>query len=84
MGNDRDVANVVEFLVRDEGAWIQGEVVNADGGFRGARCVPAPRGYGEPDGGGQARARWRAALARAMSAWTCRRLAWADDATVTG
>ena len=33
-GTPTDVANLVEFLVRDEGAWIQGQVLNSEGGFR--------------------------------------------------
>ncbi len=33
-GQPSDVANLVEFLVRDEGAWIQGQVLDSEGGFR--------------------------------------------------
>jgi 3-oxoacyl-[acyl-carrier protein] reductase len=29
-----DVANLIEFLVSDKGAWIQGQVINSEGGFR--------------------------------------------------
>jgi len=32
-GTPDDIANVVAFLVSDEGAWIRGQVVNAEGGF---------------------------------------------------
>ena len=28
-----DVANLVGFLVSDEGAWIRGQVLNSEGGF---------------------------------------------------
>ena len=33
-GTPDDVANLVEFLVSDEGAWIRGQVLNSEGGFR--------------------------------------------------
>ena len=33
-GTPDDVANLVEFLVSDKGAWIQGQVLNSEGGFR--------------------------------------------------
>jgi 3-oxoacyl-[acyl-carrier protein] reductase len=33
-GQPSDVANLVEFLVRDEGAWISGQVLDSEGGFR--------------------------------------------------
>ena len=33
-GRPDDVANLVAFLVSDEGAWITGQVVNSEGGFR--------------------------------------------------
>src|SRR3954454_2848013 len=33
-GTPEDVANLVAFLVSDEGGWIQGEVLNSEGGFR--------------------------------------------------
>jgi 3-oxoacyl-[acyl-carrier protein] reductase len=33
-GTTVDIANVVSFLVSDEGEWIQGQVLNAEGGFR--------------------------------------------------
>ena len=33
-GTPQDVANLVEFLVRDEGEWVQGQVINSEGGFR--------------------------------------------------
>ena len=33
-GTPTDVANLVEFLVSDKGAWIQGQVLNSEGGFR--------------------------------------------------
>ncbi len=33
-GVPTDVANLVEFLVRDEGASIQGQVIDSEGGFR--------------------------------------------------
>ena len=32
-GTPDDIANVVAFLVSDEGAWIRGQVVDAEGGF---------------------------------------------------
>lgn len=32
-GTATDVANLVAFLVSDEGAWIQGQVLNSEGGF---------------------------------------------------
>ena len=32
-GTPDDVANLVGFLVSDEGAWIRGEVINSEGGF---------------------------------------------------
>jgi len=33
-GTPDDVANLVGFLVSDEGAWIRGQVLNSEGGFR--------------------------------------------------
>ena len=33
-GRPEDVANLVSFLVGDEGAWITGQVINSEGGFR--------------------------------------------------
>ncbi len=33
-GTPTDVANLVEFLVSDQGAWIHGQVLNSEGGFR--------------------------------------------------
>ena len=33
-GTPDDVANLVEFLVTDNGAWIQGQVIDSEGGFR--------------------------------------------------
>ena len=33
-GTPNDVANLVEFLVSDQGGWIQGQVLNSEGGFR--------------------------------------------------
>lgn len=33
-GSTDDVANLVEFLVSDHGAWIQGQVLDSEGGFR--------------------------------------------------
>ncbi len=33
-GTPDDVANLVEFLVSDHGAWIIGQVLNSEGGFR--------------------------------------------------
>lgn len=33
-GTPSDVANVVAFLVSDEGAWIRGQVIDSEGGFR--------------------------------------------------
>jgi 3-oxoacyl-[acyl-carrier protein] reductase len=32
-GQPSDVANLVEFLVGDQGEWIQGQVLNSEGGF---------------------------------------------------
>ncbi len=32
-GGPNDVANLVGFLVSDEGAWIRGQVINSEGGF---------------------------------------------------
>jgi 3-oxoacyl-[acyl-carrier protein] reductase len=32
-GTPHDVANLVGFLVSDEGAWIRGQVINSEGGF---------------------------------------------------
>lgn len=32
-GTPGDIANLVEFLVTDQGAWIRGQVINAEGGF---------------------------------------------------
>ena len=33
MGRPDDIADVVEFLVSDAGAWVRGQVLNAEGGF---------------------------------------------------
>jgi 3-oxoacyl-[acyl-carrier protein] reductase len=33
-GSTVDIANVVAFLVGDDGAWLQGQVLNVEGGFR--------------------------------------------------
>jgi 3-oxoacyl-[acyl-carrier protein] reductase len=33
-GTPADVANLVAFLVSDEGGWIQGQVIDSEGGFR--------------------------------------------------
>lgn len=33
-GTPHDVANLVEFLVSDQGAWIHGQVIDSEGGFR--------------------------------------------------
>lgn len=33
-GTPTDVANLVDFLVGDQGAWIQGQVIDSEGGFR--------------------------------------------------
>jgi 3-oxoacyl-[acyl-carrier protein] reductase len=33
-GQPSDVANLVEFLVSDRGGWIQGQVIDSEGGFR--------------------------------------------------
>jgi 3-oxoacyl-[acyl-carrier protein] reductase len=33
-GTPADVANLVAFLCRDEGAWIVGQVLDSEGGFR--------------------------------------------------
>jgi 3-oxoacyl-[acyl-carrier protein] reductase len=33
-GTTTDVANLVEFLVSDAGGWIQGQVIDSEGGFR--------------------------------------------------
>ena len=30
-------SDLVEFLVSDEGEWIQGQVINSEGGFRRSR-----------------------------------------------
>ncbi len=35
-GTPTDVANLVAFLVSDEGAWIRGQVIDSEGGF--SRC----------------------------------------------
>ena len=32
-GTAEDVANLVEFLISDQGRWIQGQVINSEGGF---------------------------------------------------
>ena len=32
VGNTDDVASLVSFLISDEGSWINGQVVNVDGG----------------------------------------------------
>lgn len=36
-GTPDDVADLVEFLVSDAGGWIQGQVLNSEGGFRRVR-----------------------------------------------
>ena len=33
-GSPADAANLVGFLVSDAGAWITGQVINSEGGFR--------------------------------------------------
>ena len=33
LGTPTDVANVVRFLLSDEGAWINGQLIHSDGGF---------------------------------------------------
>jgi 3-oxoacyl-[acyl-carrier protein] reductase len=33
LGTPRDIASVVAYLVSDEGRWISGQLLNADGGF---------------------------------------------------
>ncbi len=33
-GTPDDVANLVEFLVSDAGGWVQGQVIDSEGGFR--------------------------------------------------
>ncbi|MEO5533706.1 MAG: SDR family oxidoreductase [Pseudolysinimonas sp.] len=33
LGTPRDTANLVRFLLSDEGAWITGQLLNSDGGF---------------------------------------------------
>jgi len=33
LGTPRDIANVVAFLVSDEGRWVSGQLLQADGGF---------------------------------------------------
>jgi 3-oxoacyl-[acyl-carrier protein] reductase len=33
-GTPDDVANLVEFLVSDKGGWINGQVIDSEGGFR--------------------------------------------------
>ena len=33
-GTPADVANLVGFLVSDDGAWITGQVIDSEGGFR--------------------------------------------------
>ncbi len=33
-GQPDDVANLVAFLVGDQGAWITGQVIDSEGGFR--------------------------------------------------
>ena len=35
-GAPGDVANLVAFLVADDGAWITGQVIDSEGGFRRA------------------------------------------------
>ena len=43
-GTPDDVANVVEFLVSDAGAWIRGQVLNSEGGFdRFSHLAPTTR-----------------------------------------
>jgi 3-oxoacyl-[acyl-carrier protein] reductase len=32
-GTPDDIANLVEFLVSDAGAWIRGQVLDTEGGF---------------------------------------------------
>ncbi|MBN9180741.1 MAG: SDR family oxidoreductase, partial [Microbacterium sp.] len=33
LGTPRDIAALVSFLVSDEGRWVSGQLLNADGGF---------------------------------------------------
>jgi 3-oxoacyl-[acyl-carrier protein] reductase len=33
-GAPDDVANLIAFLVSDDGGWITGQVIDAEGGFR--------------------------------------------------
>lgn len=40
-GTPDDVANLVAFLVADAGAWITGQVIDSEGGFRRSRLGPA-------------------------------------------
>ena len=35
-GSPEDAANLVAFLVSDDGAWITGQVIDSEGGFRRA------------------------------------------------
>lgn len=39
-GTPDDVANLVAFLVSDEGGWITGQVIDSEGGFRRSRMSP--------------------------------------------
>jgi len=41
-GTPNDVANLVAFLISDEGAWIRGQVINSEGGFDrfGRHAIP--------------------------------------------
>ena len=32
-GSPKDIANLVEFLVTESGAWIRGQIIDAEGGF---------------------------------------------------
>ncbi|MFT4417150.1 SDR family oxidoreductase [Fredinandcohnia humi] len=34
VGEPRDVARIIKFLVSDDGAWITGQVIHSEGGFR--------------------------------------------------
>ncbi|MDQ3146743.1 MAG: SDR family oxidoreductase [Actinomycetota bacterium] len=45
-GTTADVANLVAFLVSDEGGWIQGQVLDSEGGFRRWAPVDVDQGPG--------------------------------------
>ena len=43
-GTPQDIANLVSFVVSPEGAWLTGQTINAEGGFRrGAVALPPER-----------------------------------------